>query len=110
VSTLHQIVVTVVLVAGVGIEVLAVLGLVVMRDVYDRLHYVGLIGFGALLVGISILIREGFSLIGNKAALTGALLAVLSPVLVHATARSLRVREQGDWRRGISDTGKRKAP
>ena len=43
------------------------LGLLVMRDVYDRLHYVGLAGYGALLIGIAILVRESFSLIGDKA-------------------------------------------
>jgi multicomponent Na+:H+ antiporter subunit G len=100
-SPLHQVVVTVVLIAGVLIELLAVLGLVVMRDIYDRLHYVGLVSFGALLVGLSILLREGFSLIGNKALLTGVLLVALSPVLVHATARSFRIREHGDWRHDI---------
>ena len=109
-STLHQVVVTIVLVAGVVIELVAVLGLVVMRNVYDRLHYVGLVGFGALLVGASILIREGFSLIGDKAMLTGALLAVLSPVLVHATARSFRIRERGDWRQGLPDPAERDTP
>jgi multicomponent Na+:H+ antiporter subunit G len=103
VSELHQVAVTVLLVAGVAIELIAVLGLLVMRDVHDRLHYVGLIGFGALLVGLSILVREGFSLVGDKALLTGALLALLSPVLVHATARSFRIREHGDWREGIED-------
>ena len=36
----------VLLVAGGSIELLAVLGLCVMRDVYDRLHYVGAAGFG----------------------------------------------------------------
>lgn len=108
-STLHQVVVTAVLVTGVVIELVAVLGLVVMRDVYDRLHYVGLAGFGALLVGASILIREGFSLIGNKAMLTGALIAVLSPVLVHATARSFCIRQGGDWRSGIPDDAERES-
>ena len=42
---------TVLLVAGVALEVIAVLGVSVMRDVLDRLHYVSLAGFGALLVG-----------------------------------------------------------
>ncbi|MDQ6835348.1 MAG: monovalent cation/H(+) antiporter subunit G [Actinomycetota bacterium] len=102
-SQLHQVSVTILLVAGVGIELLSVLGLVAMRDVYDRLHYVGLAGFGALLVGVSILVREGFSLIGDKALLTGGLLVLLSPVLVHATARSFRTRQHGDWRQGIED-------
>jgi multisubunit Na+/H+ antiporter MnhG subunit len=55
------------------------------------------------LIGISILVRESFSLIGNKALATGVLLVVLGPVLVHTTARSFRTRELGDWREGITD-------
>ena len=94
---------TILLAAGVGLEVIAVVGMAAMRDVFDRLHYVGLAGFGALLVGVSILVREGFSLIGDKAMLVGILLAALSPVVVHATARSFRIRERGDWRAGIDE-------
>ena len=92
---------TVLLIAGVGLEVIAVLGVSVMRDVLDRLHYVGLAGFGALLVGISIVCAESFSLIGDKALLTGVLLVLMGPVLVHASARSLRTRALGDWREDI---------
>jgi multisubunit Na+/H+ antiporter MnhG subunit len=92
---------TVLLIAGVGLEVIAVLGVSVMRDVLDRLHYVGLAGFGALLVAISILCAESFSLIGDKALVTGALMVMVGPVLVHVTARSLRARALGDWREGI---------
>lgn len=93
----------VVLIAGVGIQVLAVLGVVVMRDAYDRLHYVGLAGFGALLVGGAVTLRSGLSLLGDKALLTGVVLVALSPVVVHTTARSLRIRHYGDWRRRIDD-------
>jgi monovalent cation/proton antiporter MnhG/PhaG subunit len=100
VSAAH-VVATILLVAGVAVEVLAAIGVVSMRDVFDRLHYVSVAGFGALLVGISIIVRQSFSLIGDKALATGVLLVVLSPVLVHTTARSLRVRERGDWRDGI---------
>jgi multicomponent Na+:H+ antiporter subunit G len=89
------------LVLGVAVEILAVVGVTAMRDVFDRLHYVGLAGFGALLVGVSVVVREGFSLIGNKALLTGAFLALFGPVLVHATARSMRTRQLGDWRDGV---------
>jgi multicomponent Na+:H+ antiporter subunit G len=109
VSELHQVIVTILLAAGVAIELLGVLGLVVMRDAFDRLHFVGLASYGALLVGISILVREGFSLIGDKALLTGALLIAIGPVLVHATARSFRIRERGDWRDGIEDHVERRS-
>ncbi len=91
---------TVLLIVGVALELFAVLGLVVMRNAFDRLHYVGLAGYGALLIGISILVRESWSLIGDKALATGALLVLVGPVLVHTTMRSLRTRERGDWREG----------
>jgi multisubunit Na+/H+ antiporter MnhG subunit len=94
---------TVLLIAGIALELFAVLGMVVMRDAFDRLHYVGLAGYGALLIGIAILVRESWSLIGDKALLTGALLLLIGPVLVHTTMRSLRTRERGDWREGIED-------
>lgn len=92
---------TVLLIAGVALQVFAVLGMVVMRNVFDRLHYIGLAGYGALLIGISILVRESWSLIGNKALATGAVLVFVGPVLVHTTARSILTRERGDWREGI---------
>jgi multicomponent Na+:H+ antiporter subunit G len=92
---------TVVLCLGIAVELIAVVGVSLMRDVFDRLHYVGLAGFGALLVGISVLVREGFSIIGDKALVTGAFLALFGPVLVHATARSMRTRQLGDWRKGV---------
>ena len=98
---------TVLLVAGCSLQVLAVLGLVVMRSTLDRLHYVGLAGYGALLVALAILVRQSFSLIGDKALLSGVLLAVLGPVLVHVTARSLRIRRHGDWREGIEEARER---
>jgi multisubunit Na+/H+ antiporter MnhG subunit len=98
---MSRVVTTVLLAAGVAIELLAVIGVVSMRDAFDRLHFVGLAGFGALLVGASILVRESWSLIGDKALATGVVLALFSPVVVHATARSFRTRTQGDWDEGI---------
>ena len=94
-------VVTVLLAIGVVVELVAVLGVTVMRDVFDRIHYVGLASFGALFVGAAILVRESWSLIGDKALVTGLVLAMLCPVMVHATARSFRTRMSGDWRDGI---------
>jgi multisubunit Na+/H+ antiporter MnhG subunit len=103
VSGARHVVAVVVLVGGVTLEVLAVLGVSTMRDAFDRLHYVGLAGFGALLVAVSILIEQGFSLIADKAIATAVLLVVFGPVLVHTTARSFRIRERGDWREGIEE-------
>jgi multisubunit Na+/H+ antiporter MnhG subunit len=84
------------LAGGVLIELIAVLGLSVMRDPYDRLHYVGMAGFGALLTGISILVANGFSLIGDKSLVTGVLLVALGPVVVHVTARSFHTGNRSE--------------
>jgi multisubunit Na+/H+ antiporter MnhG subunit len=96
----RHVVAIVLLVAGCSLQVLAVLGLVVMRSTLDRLHYVGMAGYGALLVAVAIVVRQSFSLIGDKALATGVLLVGVGAVLVHQTARSLRIREHGEWRTG----------
>ena len=100
----RAVVAAVLLLCGGAIELLAVLGLCAMRDVYDRLHYVALAGFGAFLVACAIVVRESFSLIGDKALLVAVILLLSGPVLVHTTLRSFRIREHGDWRAGIEDT------
>jgi multisubunit Na+/H+ antiporter MnhG subunit len=95
----RALVAVILLIAGGLLELIAVLGTCVMRDVYDRLHYVGLAGFGALLISVAILIRESFSLVGDKALLVGVVLVLAGPVLVQTTVRSLLIRELGDWRK-----------
>lgn len=94
----RAVVAVILLITGGLLELIAVLGICVMRDAYDRLHYVGLVSFGALLICLAVLIRESFSLIGDKALLVGVILIVTGPVLVQTTARSLLIRELGDWR------------
>jgi multisubunit Na+/H+ antiporter MnhG subunit len=89
------------LILGGLLELVAVLGLCVMRSVYDRLHYVGLAGFGAFLICVSVVVRESFSLIGDKALLVGVMVVLIGPVLVQGTVRSLLIRERGDYRADI---------
>jgi multisubunit Na+/H+ antiporter MnhG subunit len=97
------VVAAVLLIAGGVLELLAVIGLCAMRNAYDRLHYVGLAGFGALLVSVAIVVRESFSLIGDKALLVGVILILSGPVVVQTTARSFLIRELGDWRERVRD-------
>jgi multisubunit Na+/H+ antiporter MnhG subunit len=85
------------LAAGVGIEVICVLGLVLLRDAFDRLHCAGAVSLGAALVCAAVVVRDSFSLIGNKAAALGVMLLLANPVVVHTTARAIRIRRAGDW-------------
>lgn len=95
--TVGDVLVAVLLILGVGIELVCCLGVLVMRGVYDRLHYTGPASFGAVLIAAAVVIREGvLSQIGAKAVLIAVVLLVVSPVLVHVTARAARLRERGE--------------
>ena len=103
-------VVDVLLFSGVALLVLCALGLLVMRSAYDRLHYSSAAVWGALLVALAILVRESFSLVGDKALATAAVLVVCGPALSHATARAGRTRERRAWnaeREGTSREARR---
>jgi monovalent cation/proton antiporter MnhG/PhaG subunit len=88
---------------GVGLGLIATLGVVVMRDWMDRLHYAGLASLGVLFVALAVLVRESFSVIGDKALVTGLVMLVASPIANHVILRSGRVRSLGDWRRNIDE-------
>jgi multisubunit Na+/H+ antiporter MnhG subunit len=97
----------VLVVIGVGLGVIATLGVVVMRDWQDRVHYGGLSALGVVFVALSVLVRESFSLIGDKALATGLLMLVAAPIAGHVIMRSGRIRTLGDWRRNVDETVKR---
>jgi monovalent cation/proton antiporter MnhG/PhaG subunit len=86
---------------GVGLGVTATLGVVVMRDWQDRVHYAGLSSLGAVCIALAVLVRESFSVIGDKALVTAVVMLVASPIASHVIMRSGRVRSLGDWRRNV---------
>lgn len=94
----QDVIVAVFLVLGVGIELLSCLGVLLMRDVFDRLHYVGPASvLGPLAIMIAVLVEESFSTAGIMAILIALSLMITGPVLTHATARAARVRRLGQW-------------
>ncbi len=104
--TVREAVASALLVAGGGLCVVSVIGVSAMRSFEDRMHYVALAGYGALLVGAAVLVEESFSLIGNKALAVGVFLMLTGPVLAHATVRSGRIRRLGDWRPDEEEPGR----
>jgi monovalent cation/proton antiporter MnhG/PhaG subunit len=76
---------------GVAAELLCCIGIVVMRNVYDRLHYVAAsTAVGPALILAALLVREGLSASGLEAIAAVAILFLLNPTLIHATARAAR--------------------
>jgi len=86
----HDIVISMLLAFGVGIELLCCLGLWAMRRTFDRLHYVGpavVLGTPALVAAV--VIEEGFSSAGAKAFTIAVILLLSGSVVTHATARAI---------------------
>lgn len=75
------------------------LGVLLMRDVYNKLHYVTPAALVApVLTGLAVLAQSGFDINTGQTWLTLAFLVVAAPFLSHATIRAVRIRQSGDWR------------
>jgi len=80
---------------GVAVELACCIGVLVMDDAFDKLHYLGPATIvGPVAVAAAVVVRESLSQAGIKAILAVALLVVASPVLSHATARALYIRRR----------------
>ena len=75
--------------AGVAVQVLAVLGVTLVRDALDRVHYLAPTTLATVLVAAAVVVRESFSLIGIAALLLAGFALFTGPVLSHVTARAL---------------------
>jgi multisubunit Na+/H+ antiporter MnhG subunit len=80
--------------AGVALQLVVCLGVTLMRDALDRLHYTGASTVGVACLCAAVVVRSGPSLIGLKAILTGAFLLVTGPVVVQATARAIHLHRE----------------
>jgi multicomponent Na+:H+ antiporter subunit G len=95
----RELAVVVLLAFGVGVTLLSCLGVLVMRDPYDRLHYTGPAAVLApVAIAAAVVLEERLSAAGIKALLVALALVATNPVLGHATARAARIRQFGEWR------------
>ena len=86
------------LVVGVGVTLACCVGVLVMRDAYDRLHYTApATTIAPLAIAAAIVVEERLSAAGIKALLVALALLATNPVLTHATARAARIRQLGEW-------------
>ncbi len=73
-------------------------GVLVMRDAFQRLHFVAPPAtLGAFLVAAAVWLDGAGATAGLKSVVVLALLAAQAGVLGHATARAFFVRAQGGW-------------
>ncbi len=76
---------------GVAAELLCVVGVLLMRTTFDRLHYASAAtSVPAFLILAAVLVREHFTAGGLEAIAAVGLLFVLNPAVVLATAMAAR--------------------
>ena len=86
---------------AVVIVVGASLGVLLMRDAYQKLHFVTPAALVApVLVALAVLVQMGLYENTGETCLALFFLVIAGPYLSHATMRAIRVREKGDWRPG----------
>jgi multisubunit Na+/H+ antiporter MnhG subunit len=88
-----------------GVAVLVVagasVGVLLMPDAYQKLHFVTPAALVApFLVALAVLVQMGWVENTGETWLALALMVIAGPYLSHATMRAIRVRETGDWRPG----------
>jgi multicomponent Na+:H+ antiporter subunit G len=99
--TARGIAVDVLLALAVVIVLASSVGLLVMRDVYQKIHYLTPAGLVApVVVGVAVLVQAGPTLDTAETGLALLFVLISSPFLAHATIRAARIRETGDWRPG----------
>lgn len=77
----------------------ASLGVLLMRDAYQKLHFVTPAALVApVLVALAVLVRMGVYENTGETFLALLFMAIAGPYLSHATMRAIRVRDEGDWR------------
>jgi multicomponent Na+:H+ antiporter subunit G len=95
----RDVVVAVLLAVAVLAVLISCLGVLVMRDALDRLHFTAPAAtIAPAFVAAAVLVEEPLSGAGFKAVIVAVLLVVTTPVLSHATARAARIREHGRWK------------
>lgn len=94
---------------GVFIELLCAVGVLVMRNPFDRLHYLGPAStIGPLTITAAVLVAESDAQAKIKSVLVAVVLLATGPILTHATAHAAWARWQA--RPESEDTNQREEP
>ena len=97
----RDIVADILLAMAVAVVIGASLGVLVMRDPYQKLHFVTPAALVApALVALAVLVQMGLYENTGETWLALLFMVIAGPFLSHATIRAIRIREKGDWHLG----------
>ncbi len=96
--TFQEVGIAVLLFAGVGLTLICCIGIWVMPDTYDQLHFAGpATTVAPVAIAGAVILEESLSQSGVKAVLVAVVIGVTGPALTHATGRAARIREHGHF-------------
>ncbi|HYZ57158.1 MAG TPA: monovalent cation/H(+) antiporter subunit G [Streptosporangiaceae bacterium] len=99
--TVNEIFADILLGLAVAVVLASALGLLVMRDVYQKLHFVTPAALVApVLVAAAVFVQAGLTENTGETLLALLFVVIAGPFLTHATIRAARIRDKGDWRGG----------
>ena len=99
-------VVDVLLGLAVAVVLASAAGVLLMRDAYQKVHYVTPISVVApVLVGLAILVQSGWTISSGQSWLVVAVMVIASPFLAHATVRAIWIREDRGAGRDLARAG-----
>jgi multisubunit Na+/H+ antiporter MnhG subunit len=84
---------------AVAIVLASSIGVLVMRDACQKLHFVTPAAMVApLLVALAVMVQHGLYANTGESFLALGFMVIAGPFISHATIRAIRVRDKGDWR------------
>ncbi len=94
----HPIATGILLSVAVALAILCALGVAVMRDPFQRLHFSApVVSLSVGLIAVAVWLEESDSQARIKVVLTALVLFLMNAILTHATAKAVRIRQAGHW-------------
>lgn len=89
----------VLLALGVLVTLLSVLGMLRMRDPFQRMHYISPpASLVPILITIAVFLQDGMKPESFKAAIATVVLIGMNTAVTHAAARAFRIADTKDWK------------
>lgn len=95
---MKSIAIDVLIAAAVLVTIVSVLGMLRVRDPYQRMHYVSPpASLSSLLIAVAIFLDRGLKPESFKALFAAMILVGMNTVVTHAAARAFRISEVPEW-------------